>query len=147
MLFGPLSRALLPALIALPLTAAAAQPVIEVYKTSSCGCCKQWIKHLEENGFTVKAQDVADPGDYRAKFGIAEQYGSCHTGRVQGYALEGHVPASDIKRMLATRPAAAGLAVPGMPMGSPGMEAAHSEPYEVLLVKKDGSSTVYKRYR
>ncbi len=147
MLFGPLSRALLPALIALPLSAGAAQPVIEVYKTASCGCCKQWVKHLEENGFAVKAQDVADPGDYRAKFGIAEQYGSCHTGRVQGYALEGHVPASDIKRMLATRPAAAGLAVPGMPMGSPGMEAAHSEPYEVLLVKKDGSATVYKRYR
>ena len=147
MLFGPLSRALLPALIALPLTAAAAQPVIEVYKTSSCGCCKQWIKHLEENGFTVKAQDVADPGDYRAKFGIAEQYGSCHTGRVQGYALEGHVPASDIKRMLATRPVAAGLAVPGMPMGSPGMGAAHSQTSEVLLLKKGGSSTVYKRYR
>lgn len=147
MLFGKLSRALVPALIALPLAASAAQPVVEVYKTATCGCCKQWVKHLEENGFTVKAQDVPNPGDYRAKFGIADQYGSCHTARVQAYAVEGHVPASDIKRMLATKPAAAGLAVPGMPMGSPGMEGAHSDPYEVLLVKKDGTTSVYKRYR
>ena len=147
MLTGQLWRALLPALLALPLAAGAAQPLVEVYKTASCGCCKQWVKHLEENGFTVKTRDVANPGDYRARFGIADQFGSCHTARVQGYAVEGHVPASDIKRMLATRPAAAGLAVPGMPMGSPGMEGAHSDPYEVLLVKKDGSASVYKRYR
>lgn len=142
-----LMSALMPALVALPLAAGAAQPVIEVYKTATCGCCKQWVKHLEENGFTVKARDVADPGDYRAKFGIADQHASCHTARVQGYAVEGHVPASDIKRMLGTRPEAVGLAVPGMPMGSPGMEGAHSDPYEVLLVKKDGSTSVYKRYR
>ncbi len=151
MLFKQISRvlvsALMPALIALPLAAGAAQPVIEVYKTATCGCCKQWVKHLEANGFTVKAQDVADPGDYRAKFGIADQHASCHTARVQGYAVEGHVPASDIKRMLGTRPEAVGLAVPGMPMGSPGMEGAHSDPYEVLLVKKDGSTSVYKRHR
>lgn len=141
------SRALLPVLAALPLLATAAQPVVEVYKTASCGCCKQWIRHLEEHGFSVKAQDVANPGDYRAKFGIADAHGSCHSARVAGYAVEGHVPASDIKRMLATRPEATGLAVPGMPMGSPGMEGAHSDPYEVLLVKKDGSTSVYKRYR
>lgn len=151
MLLKQISRvlvsALMPALIALPLAAGAAQPVIEVYKAATCGCCKQWVKHLEANGFTVKAQDVADPGDYRAKFGIADQHASCHTARVQGYAVEGHVPASDIKRMLGTRPEAVGLAVPGMPMGSPGMEGAHSDPYEVLLVKKDGSTSVYKRYR
>lgn len=147
MLMKQISRALMPALIALPLAAGAAQPVIEVYKTATCGCCKQWVKHLEANGFTVKAQDVADPGDYRAKFGIADQHASCHTARVQGYAVEGHVPASDIKRMLGTRPEAVGLAVPGMPMGSPGMEGAHSDPYEVLLVEKDGSTSVYKRYR
>lgn len=141
---------LLPLLFAQPLPAMAtqpAQPVVEVYKTATCGCCKQWIRHLEANGFSVKAQDVANAGDYRAKFGIADEHGSCHSARVQGYAVEGHVPASDIKRMLATRPQAAGLAVPGMPMGSPGMEGAHSEPYEVLLVKKDGTTSVYKRYR
>lgn len=141
---------LLPLLFAQPLPAMAAQPaqpVVEVYKTATCSCCKQWIRHLEANGFSVKAQDVANPGDYRAKFGIADEHGSCHSARVQGYAVEGHVPASDIKRMLATRPQAAGLAVPGMPMGSPGMEGAHSEPYEVLLVKKDGTTSVYKRYR
>lgn len=138
---------LLPLLLAQPLAASAAQPVVEVYKTATCGCCKQWIKHLEANGFSVKAQDVANPGDYRARFGIADEHGSCHSAKVQGYAIEGHVPASDIKRMLATRPQAAGLAVPGMPMGSPGMEGAHSDPYEVLLVKKDGTTGVYKRYR
>ena len=151
MLFRIVSRALprvlLPVLAALPLAAAAAQPVVEVYKTASCGCCKAWIRHLEDNGFSVKAQDVANPGDYRAKFGISDQHGSCHSAKVGGYAIEGHVPASDIKRMLATRPQATGLAVPGMPMGSPGMEGAHSDPYEVLLVKKDGSTSVYKRYR
>lgn len=141
------ARFLLPVLLALPLAAQAAQRVIEVYKTAACGCCKQWMKHLEAHGFSVKAQDVANPGDYRAKFGIGDEHGSCHSARVQGYAIEGHVPASDIKRLLATRPQAAGLAVPGMPMGSPGMEGGHSDPYEVLLVKKDGSTSVYKRYR
>lgn len=147
MLYRILSRALLPVMVSLPLAAAAAQPVVEVYKTASCGCCKAWIRHLEENGFSVKSHDVPDPGDYRAKFGIAQQHASCHSAQVGGYAVEGHVPASDIKRMLATRPRAAGLAVPGMPMGSPGMEGAHADPYEVLLVKKDGSTSVYKRYR
>ncbi|RZA36376.1 MAG: DUF411 domain-containing protein [Lysobacteraceae bacterium] len=134
------------ALLSLPLLASAAQPVIEVYKTEYCGCCKEWIKHLEANGFTVKAQNVADPGGYRAKFGIPAEYASCHTGRVGGYAVEGHVPASDIKRLLAEKPKARGLAVPGMPAGSPGMEGARKDPYAVLLVKDGGKTSVYKRY-
>ncbi len=121
----------------------AAQPVIDVYKTATCGCCKAWIQHLEKNGFTVKAHDVADTSGYRAKFGIPQQYGSCHTGTVAGYALEGHVPAADIHRLLAQKPKAAGLAVPGMPAGSPGMEGPRQDPYDVLLVKQDGSATVY----
>ena len=134
------------ALLALPLAASAAQPVIEVYKTEYCGCCKEWIKHLEANGFQVKAQNVANPADYREKFGIPAEYGSCHTGRVGGYAVEGHVPAADIKRMLAEKPKARGLAVPGMPMGSPGMEGSRKDPYAVLLVQDGGKTSVYKRY-
>lgn len=134
-------------LFSLPLAAGAAQPVIEVYKTATCGCCKQWIKHLEANGFAVKAQDVDNPGDYRAKFGIPADYGSCHTGRVNGYAIEGHVPASDIKRLLKEKPKARGLAVPGMPLGSPGMEVGRSEPYDVLLVQDGGKAAVYRQVR
>lgn len=142
-----LSRFALASLLALPFAAGAANPVIEVYKTATCGCCKQWIKHLEANGFTVKAQDVANTGDYRAKFGIPADYGSCHTARVGGYAVEGHVPASDIKRLLAEKPQARGLAVPGMPMGSPGMEGPRSDPYDVLLVKEGGKAEVYRQVR
>jgi hypothetical protein len=137
--------AMAAAMLGLPLAALAAAPVIEVYKSASCGCCGGWVKHLEQNGFTVKAHNVDNPSDYRQKFGIPAQLGSCHTARVAGYALEGHVPASDIKRLLATRPKATGLAVPGMPMGSPGMEGADKDAYDVLLVK-DGKTTVYKHY-
>lgn len=124
----------------------AAAPVVDVYKTSSCGCCKEWVKHLEKNGFTVRAHEVNNPSDYRAKFGIPERFGSCHTGVVNGYALEGHVPAADIHRLLKQKPQAAGLAVPAMPMGSPGMEGARQDPYDVYLVKKDGNATVYNHY-
>lgn len=134
------------ALIGLPALANAAKPVVEVYKTASCGCCKGWVKHLEQNGFAVKAHDVADPGDYREKFGIPQEFGSCHSAKVGGYALEGHVPAAEIKRLLASKPKAAGLAVPAMPLGSPGMEGPRSDPYDVLLVGKDGKATVFKRY-
>lgn len=130
----------------LPLAASASQPVIEVYKTEYCGCCKEWIKHLEANGFKVQAHNVADTASYREKFGIPAQYGSCHTGRVGGYAVEGHVPAAEIKRLLAEKPKAAGLAVPGMPMGSPGMEGPRKDAYDVLLVKDGGKTSVYKRY-
>jgi len=142
-----LSRLALASLLALPLGAGAANPVIEVYKTASCGCCKGWIKHLEANDFTVRAQDVASTGDYRAKFGIPADYGSCHTARVGGYAVEGHVPASDIKRLLREKPKARGLAVPGMPMGSPGMEGPRSDPYDVLLVKDGGKAEVFRQVR
>jgi hypothetical protein len=146
MFLPTLRRAGCAALLSLALLAAAAQPVIEVYKTEMCGCCKEWVKHLEANGFQVKAQNVANPSDYREKFGIPSEYGSCHTGRVGGYAIEGHVPASEIKRLLKEKPKARGLAVPAMPMGSPGMEGPRQDPYEVLLVKDGGKASVYKRY-
>lgn len=139
-------QALFAGSFGIPLLARAALPTIEVYKSASCGCCGAWVKHLEENGFTVKAQNVANPTDYREKFGMPNDLGSCHTGLVQGYAIEGHVPASEIKRLLAERPKAIGLAVPSMPMGSPGMEGHRSDPYDVLLVKAGGGHTVYRHY-
>jgi hypothetical protein len=125
---------------------ATAAPLIEVYKSESCGCCEEWVKHLEANGFTVKAQNVANPSDYREKFGMPQELGSCHTGMVQGYALEGHVPAADIKRLLAEKPKAKGLAVPAMPLGSPGMEGPRKDPFDVMLVQGNGKYSVYKHY-
>lgn len=124
----------------------AAPPIVDVFKTATCGCCEEWTRHLQENGFTVKVNNVPDPGDYRQKFGIPKELGSCHSAKVGGYAIEGHVPAADIKRLLASRAKARGLAVPGMPMGSPGMEMGQREAYDVLLVKPDGKTTVFKRY-
>jgi hypothetical protein len=137
------------ALAALLLAAGGAQaalPVIEVYKSASCSCCHLWVEHLRANGFTVKARDVANPTDYREKFGVPDALGSCHTGLVAGYALEGHVPAAEIKRLLSERPKAKGLAVPGMPLGSPGMEGPRQDSYDVLLIQADGHHKVYKHY-
>ena len=124
----------------------AQQTVVEVYKSPTCGCCTDWIKHLRQNGFSVKAHDVADACEYRAKFGVPDQLGSCHTAMVGGYAIEGHVPAREIKRLLAEKPKAKGLAVPGMPRGSPGMEGPVSDPYEVLLFQASGNYAVYQKY-
>lgn len=140
-----LMQAALAALL-LPAAAQAALPVVEVYKSASCGCCHLWVDHLRANGFTVKAHEVANPSDYREKFGIPAALGSCHTGIVAGYAIEGHVPAQEIKRLLAERPKARGLAVPGMPLGSPGMEGPRSDPYDVMLVGTDGRYKVYRHY-
>lgn len=137
---------LLTAVLALPALSSAAQPVIDVYKRASCGCCKEWIAHLQANGFQVRAHNVDDPGVRRTQRGIADQHASCHTATVGKYAVEGHVPATDIKRLIREKPAATGLAVPGMPMGSPGMEGPRRDAYDVLLVK-NGSTAVYSRYR
>jgi len=136
----------LPAIARLAQAAPVAQPVIEVYKSATCGCCGAWVEHLRANGFRVNAHDVPDPSDYREKYRIPNELGSCHTGVVQGYALEGHVPASEIRRLLKEKPKAIGLAVPAMPMGSPGMEGHRKDPYDVLLVMADGSHKVYQHY-
>jgi hypothetical protein len=138
-----------------PLSAnpATARPVIEVWKTPTCGCCKDWIRHLESEGFAVKFHDLphARKDEQRRRLGLADKYGSCHTGLVGGYVLEGHVPAREIHRLLKEKPKALGLAVPGMPVGSPGMDGpeygGHKDPYEVLLVQRDGSARVYQAYR
>lgn len=142
-----LSKAFLVGALGIPLLASAAAPIIDVYKSATCGCCSEWIKHLRKNGFTVQAHDVANPSDYREKAGIPNELGSCHTAMIDGYAIEGHVPASEIKRLLAEKPKAKGLAVPAMPMGSPGMEqGGRNDPYDVLLVKNDGRTALYKHY-
>ncbi len=144
-------RALLAAAALLPLASGAQYGTdIEVYKTPTCGCCNDWVKHLQDNGFTVKAVNVPDTGPVRARFGMPPKYGSCHTAVIAGYVVEGHVPAREIRRLLAERPTAIGLAVPEMPIGSPGMDGpvyqGQKDPYDVLLVQPDGSSKVFASY-
>jgi len=136
-----------------PLAAwATAKPQIEVWKTASCGCCHDWITHMETNGFELKVHDVTDAAKntLRAQLGLAEKYGSCHTALINGYVVEGHVPARDLLRLLKERPKALGLTVPGMTVGSPGMDGpeykGRKDPYSVLLVQRDGSSTIYHAY-
>jgi hypothetical protein len=126
------------------------QPAIEVWKSPTCGCCGKWVKHLEANGFAVKANDTSSAMLDRIKrqSGISEKLASCHTAKVDGYVIEGHVPADDIKRLIEEHPDAIGLTVPNMPIGSPGMEqpGGKAQPYDVLLVKKDGSVAVFARH-
>lgn len=120
---------------------------VVVYKSPTCGCCNQWIEHLQANGFTVKARNVADIMPYKSANGVPPALGSCHTAKVDGYVIEGHVPAADIKRLLKERPKVLGLAVPGMPVGSPGMEqGSHKERYDVLTFDKAGNTSVYARH-
>ncbi|HEU0188618.1 MAG TPA: DUF411 domain-containing protein [Gallionella sp.] len=123
-----------------------ALPVVEVYKSAQCGCCKAWAEHLQKNGFTVILHDVGDVPAARKKLGMPSQYGSCHTAKAGQYLVEGHVPAADIKRLLKERPKAIGLAVPSMPPGSPGMESEHPVPYETLLVGVDGKASMFARH-
>lgn len=130
----------------LPVPVLAARDAVEVYKSATCGCCGDWVKHLRANGFEVRVHDVAEPGEYRRRYGVPESFASCHTALVGGYAIEGHVPAREIKRLLAERPKAQGLAVPGMVAGSPGMEGPKSDPYDVLLFQRDGRYAYYARY-
>jgi hypothetical protein len=119
---------------------------IAVYKSPTCGCCSKWVRHLEANGFTVKAYDVQNVNAYKDRHGVPVPLGACHTALVEGYVVEGHVPAADIKRMLAERPKIKGLAVPGMPAGSPGMEGPHAEAYEVLSFDAAGATRVFARH-
>jgi hypothetical protein len=126
--------------------AASAQDAITVYKSPTCGCCTKWISHLEENGFKVNAIDTKDMYKIKKEAGLHFGLGSCHTGIVNGYTIEGHVPASDIKRLLAERPAVRGLTVPGMPMGSPGMEGPRKDRYSVLTFDDSGKTAVFSTH-
>lgn len=133
-------------LAAAGLPAHAASETLEVYKTPWCGCCTAWVDHMREAGFAVRVTEMEDLEPFKARHGVTEELASCHTALIGGYVVEGHVPASDVARLLKERPEATGLAVPGMPMGSPGMEMdGHSEPYEVVLFAP-GKRETFTRY-
>ncbi len=129
---------------------AAPKPLVEVWKSPTCGCCKDWVAHLEANGFAVKVYETGN-NEARARLGMPAKFASCHTARVDGYLLEGHVPASEVQKMLKEKPKALGLAVPAMPVGSPGMDGpeykGRKDPYDVLLVQADGNASIYRSYR
>jgi hypothetical protein len=137
---------LLAMLLGSPALAAQDMSAIEVWKSATCDCCIKWVQHLEANGLAVKVNDVSPSAleQIKREAGVGEEYASCHTGKIGGYVIEGHVPAADIKRLVAEKPDAVGLTVPGMPIGSPGMEQGDvTEPYDVLLLKKDGKAETF----
>jgi hypothetical protein len=120
-----------------------APPVITVYKDSSCGCCEKWCKYLAANGFVVQPQDVKDVDSIKKTMFVPEKLQSCHTALVGRYVVEGHVPADLIKKMIKEQPAFLGLAVPGMPIGSPGMEGEAKDRYDVVTFDRTGKTGVY----
>lgn len=121
------------------------QATIEVYKSPTCGCCSKWVDHLRASGFTVRTTDTEAMDELKASHRIPRQVQSCHTALLSGYVVEGHVPAADVQRLLKERPAIAGLGVPGMPIGSPGMEVpgVNAQPFDVIAFGKDGSTRVF----
>ena len=137
------------ALLAPRRVGAATGTPIEVWKDPNCGCCHDWIAHMEANGFSFTIHDTGNNA-VRTRLGLPQKLGSCHTALVGGYLIEGHVPASDVRALLQQKPKALGLAVPGMPVGSPGMDGAvygnRRDPYDVLLVARDGSTRIFKSY-
>lgn len=126
--------------------AGAEAAVVTVYRSPSCGCCHNWVEHLEAAGFEVKVIDADDLQEVKALNGVTSNLASCHTALVEGYVVEGHVPAADVKRLLAERPAIAGLAVPGMPIGSPGMEGPNPQRYDVVAFDRAGRISVWARH-
>lgn len=127
-----------------------AKPKVNVYKSPTCGCCSLWVEHLKTNGFEVEAQNVSDTqlNAIAMQGGVTDDLRSCHTAKVGNYTVEGHVPAADIHRMLKDKPAIAGIAVPGMPMGSPGMEqGGRKDPFDTVAFTKDGKKTVFEKHR
>ncbi len=121
------------------------RPSMVVYKTPTCGCCKKWVTHLESAGFTVKTTDLDNLSDIKTQFDIPRKLQSCHTGVIDGYIVEGHVPADVVEKMLREKPDIAGITVPGMPIGSPGMEVEGrpADRYDILAFDKNGETTVY----
>jgi hypothetical protein len=146
-------RVLLAGAVAVPLVVSMARaadlPRVAVAKSPTCGCCGTWVEHMRAAGFDVEVKEVSDDAlaALKRRLGLAPQHASCHTGQVEGYFIEGHVPAEDVERLLAERPDALGLAVPGMPIGSPGMEMGSTrEPYDTLLIGANGEASVFARH-
>ena len=145
--------ALVAALITISLTTAAVRsgtfvppakkPTITVYKDPSCGCCKNWIAYLGKHGYTVVAKDTPNMTEIKHSLGVPDALTACHTAVVNGYLIEGHVSAEDIDRLLAQKPKIAGIAVPGMPMSSPGMDGPRTQGYKVLSFDKAGKTKVF----
>ena len=142
-----LAAATLPAWAAQP--SAQALPVLQVWKDPNCGCCKDWISYLQRDGFQVQVFETGNTA-VRQRLGLPQKYASCHTALIGGYVVEGHVNTREIRRLLAEKPKAIGLSVPGMPIGSPGMDGpeygGRKDPYDVVLVLPDGSGRVYQSY-
>ncbi|MBM4196835.1 MAG: DUF411 domain-containing protein [Gammaproteobacteria bacterium] len=129
-----------------PATAADA-PLVEVWKSPTCGCCNTWIRHLKDAGFEVRSTDLDDVAPIKQRFKVPPELSSCHTATVGGYVVEGHVPADDIVRLLRSKPKVTGIYVPGMPVGSPGMEGPNAQTYEVLAVDSDGKRGVFATHK
>ena len=129
-----------------PLAIAQKMPLVEVWKSDSCGCCTEWVKHMQKNGFATKIHRVEDNSPVRRALGMPDRMASCHTAKVEGYVIEGHVPASDVRKLLAEKPKARGLAAPGMPQGSPGMDIPNSPPFHTYLVRSDGATQIYAKH-
>ncbi|MBX3610428.1 MAG: DUF411 domain-containing protein [Hydrogenophaga sp.] len=145
-----ITAAALSALLPLARATTDATPLtLQVWKDPNCGCCHDWVNHLRSNGIAVQTFDTGNTA-VRKRLGLPDRYASCHTARIGGYVIEGHVPARDIHRLLAERPDALGLAVPGMPVGSPGMDGpaynGRQDPHDVLLVLRNGQSRVFQSY-
>ncbi len=123
-------------------------PIVQVYKLSTCGCCASWVQHLEAAGFSTRVMNLDDLSEIKAAHNVPSSARSCHTATVDGYVIEGHVPAADVRRLLRERPAVLGLAVPGMPIGSPGMEVPNVKPspYDVLSFDRRGQLKVYSSH-
>lgn len=137
---------LLLSLVAPGAWAADALPKVDVYKSPSCGCCGKWVEHMKANGFPVVVHESHDLTPHKQRLGVPLALGSCHTAEVGGYLIEGHVPAEDVKRLLAEKPRAKGLVSPGMPQSAPGMDMPGKVPYAVLLVRTDGNTTTFARH-
>jgi hypothetical protein len=148
---GPSRRAmliLLTSVAGLPMLVmpATAEPLITVHKDPTCSCCTGWVRHLQRNGFAATVIETANPDPVKTRLGVPDELAACHTAETEGYAIEGHVPAGAIRRLLAEKPKATGLAVPGMPVGSPGMEGGEPETYDVILFGQ-GLRRNYMRFK
>lgn len=128
------------------LLGSAAATEITMYKNASCGCCGKWVEHMRAAGFEVTTNDVDDLSVIKRRYGVSPSIASCHTAIAGRYVIEGHVPAADVERLLDKAPAVTGIAVPGMPIGSPGMEGTYSEPYQVITFTRQGGTSVFAQH-